>query len=88
MLNLDLVKGPFSVDFLVVGFFSVAVIFLVVFKASHPLRPVARLNTAGNGPGSMDVVVAMPIQRPQFLEIDFPDGPIQEGAVDRRAVPV
>jgi len=36
----------------------------------------------------MDVEIVMPIQRPQLLEPDFPDRPIQEGAVDRRAVPV
>ena len=36
--------------------FVEALNFLVVFEASHPLWPVARLDAAGSGPGTVRVV--------------------------------
>ena len=60
----------------------------VILKASHPFGPVARLHAASFGPGAANIEVAMPVERPQLFEPDLPDGPIQEGAVDRSAVPV
>ena len=40
---------------------------LVVLKASHPLRPVRRLDEAGFGPRPCRVELAMPFQCPQLF---------------------
>ena len=60
----------------------------IVLKASHPFGPVARLDLAGEGVWTARVEIPMPIERPEFLEPDFSDGPVQKHAVDRRSVPV
>jgi len=61
---------------------------LVFSHASHPFRPVVRLDTTGYGPGIVNVIVFMPFKCPQLFKINFPDRPIQESAIYRCVVPV
>ena len=62
--------------------------FSVVFKPSHPLRPVAWLDKTGCSPDTCCVEVAMPLQRPQFFKTDLSDGGIHKGAVHKSVVSV
>lgn len=63
---------------------------LIIFKASHPLGPVFRLDAAALGPDVCRVVErAMPFQCPQFLKSDLPDRTaIHEEGVYESAVSV
>ena len=65
-----------------------AALMSVVSHGFHPIRPVVLLDTAGHGPGTMNVIVLMPFECPQLFEIDFPDRPIQESTIYRCVVPV
>ncbi len=78
----------FSISFLGVEFFCVAVIFLVLFKFSHPLGPIAELNTASFGPGAVYVEPAMPLELPQLLKTNSSDGPIHEDTVHKAIMSV
>jgi len=60
----------------------------IVLKASHPFGPVACLDVAGEGVETVGIEITMPIERPQLLEPNSADGPVQKSAVDRRIVPV
>ena len=55
------------------GFLCSGKFFSIVFKVFHPIGP--------NGKGGVEVVFAMPLERPQLLNADFPDGEIHEKAV-------
>ena len=63
---------------------------LIIFKASHPLGPVLRLDAAAPGPRIILVIErAVPLQGPQLLESDLPDRTaIYEEGVYVPAVPV
>jgi hypothetical protein len=37
---------------------------LVILKASHPFRPIIRLDTTSLRPGTMNIEIFVPIQRP------------------------
>lgn len=78
----------FSINFFEVAFLCAAVIFLVLFKLSHPLGPIVELNTAGFGPGAVYVEPAMPLELPQLLKTNSSDGPIHEKLVYKRVVSV
>ena len=60
-------------------FFTVDV--SVIFKVSHPLGPVFRLDAAGFCPFVCRVELAIPLQCPQFFESNFSNRPIQGKAV-------
>lgn len=64
------------------------VLFLVLFETAHPFGPVFGLHAAGLCPAAFRIEVSMPRQRPQFLEPDLPDRPIEKNAVDHLAVSV
>ena len=60
----------------------------VVLAVSHPFRPVVRSYAAGFGPGAGAVEVGPPFERPDFLETNAADGPVEEHRIGLTAVPV
>ena len=61
---------------------------LIVFKSSHPWGPVGRLNAAGCGPDTLNIEVAVPIERPKLLQIYLPHIKIQKDGIYGALVPV
>lgn len=55
---------------------------LIIFEASHPLRPVFRPYIARCSPGTGKIECSAPSESPQLLKIDFGGGEIQEKTVD------
>ena len=60
----------------------VFVVFSVIFKIPHPLRPIVWPNATVSGPGAGLVICFMPLERPQFFEPDFSDRKVQKGRID------
>lgn len=63
-------------------------LFSVIFKASHPVRPVTRLTPACRCPGTTGVIQSMPLKRPQFFQSDFPGREIQKKPVHKTIMSV
>lgn len=71
------------VEYLKLGF-----LLLIILEMPHPFRPITRLDAASLRPGTIDWILAMPFERPQFLEAHRPDRPVQEGMINSRIVAV
>ncbi len=61
---------------------------LIVLKSSHPLRPVGRLSAAGCRPDTLNIKVAVPIERPKLLQTYLPHIKIQKNGIYGAFVPV
>jgi hypothetical protein len=60
----------------------------ILFETPPPFGPVHCLNTAGFGPGPALIEVFVPIQRPELLDADRTDGPVEEQRIDEAVVPI
>ena len=60
----------------------------LLLKIPHPDWPVRLLDAAGSRPGAGGLERLVPLQRPQFLESDLSDRPVQEQSIDMRVMPV
>lgn len=61
---------------------------LILSHALHPVWPFLCCGPACSGPGTVDVVVLVPFQRPEFFEIDLAYGPVHEGHINGLAMSI
>lgn len=60
----------------------------VFFEASHPFGPVGGGDAAAEGPATAGVELLVPLERPEFLDADRADRPVEEQMIVRAVVAV